>query len=268
MSDFKKKYGSYALITGGTSGIGEEIAKIVASKGLNIVLVARRQNLLDEKSAELIKKYGIEVKTISADLTLKEDLEKVLKETASLEIGLLIPNAAIENHGFMMDISLEKELAAIQMDITSVFVMTHHYGKKMADRGRGGILLVSSMIGHMPNPYFANYAAIKAYIANLGFSLNYELNKKGVDVTVLSPGPTDTPMLQGAGDGMDISKMPMAIQKPDYVAQLAIHGLGKKAHIIPGFKNTMMVKMSKIMPLSKAINSGGQMMDKVMNTGK
>jgi short-subunit dehydrogenase len=143
--------------------------------------------------------------------------------------------------------------------------MTHHFGKKMTERGRGGILLISSMIGHMPNPYFSNYAGIKAYIANLGFSLNYEMKKKGVDVTVLSPGPTDTPMLRDAGDGMDISKMPMSIQKPDYVAQLAIDGLGIKPHVIPGFKNTMMLRMTRMMKTLKQINAGGKMMDKVMN---
>lgn len=264
--DFKEKYGKWAVITGGTSGIGEEMAKIIAAKGVNIVLVSRRQNVLDDKATMIGSKYGVEVKTISADLTKTDDLAKVLRETANLEVGLLIPNAAIENHGFMMDIPLEKELAAIQMDITAVYTMTHHFGKKMAERGRGGILLVSSMIGHMPNPYFSNYAGIKAYVANLGFSLNYELKKKGVDVTVLSPGPTDTPMLNGAMGEMDLSKMPMAIQKPDYVAQLAIDGLGKTPHVIPGFKNTVMVRMTKMMGISTSINAGGKMMDKVMKT--
>jgi short-subunit dehydrogenase len=203
--------------------------------------------------------------TISADLTKKKDLDKVLQETKDLEVGLLIPNAAVENHGYMMDIDLEKELAAIQMDVASVFVMTHHFGKKMAERGKGGILLISSMIGHMPNPYFSNYSGIKAYVANLGFSLNYELKKKGVDVTVLSPGPTDTPMLNGAVGSMDISKTPMSVQKPDYVARLAIEGLGKTPHVIPGFKNKLMVIMAKMMSISTSINSGDKMMDKAMN---
>ena len=163
-----------------------------------------------------------------------------------------------------MDIPLEKELAAIQMDVISVCSMTHHYGNKMVERGRGGIVLLSSMIGHMPNPYFANYAGVKAYVANFGFSLNYELKQKGVDVTVLSPGPTDTPMLNGAMGEMDVSKMPMTIQKPEYVAKLAIEGLGKTPHVIPGRKNTIMVRMTKMMSTSKQINAGGKMMDKVM----
>ena len=95
--EFKEKYGKWAVITGGTSGIGEEMSKIVASKGVNIVLVARRQSVLDEKAEDLKKQYGIEVKTISADLTKSEDLEKVFEDTKDLEVGLLIPNAAIES---------------------------------------------------------------------------------------------------------------------------------------------------------------------------
>lgn len=261
---FKEKYGKWALITGGTSGIGEEMAKIIASEGINLVLVARRQSLLNEKANEFKKQYGVDVKTISADLTKKEDLDHILKETNSLEIGLFIPNAAVENHGFLMDIPLDKELAAIQIDVVSVFTMTYHFGKKMSERGKGGIILVSSIIGHMPNPYFSNYAGMKAYISNFGFSLHYELKKKGVDVTVLSPGPTDTPMLKGALGEMDVSKMPMAIQKPKYVAQLAIEGLGKKPHVIPGRKNAIMVRMTKMMSTLKQIKAGGKMMDKVM----
>ena len=261
---FKEKYGKWALITGGTSGIGEEMSKIVASKGINIILVARRQHLLDEKAYALKRQYGVDVKTISADLTKKEDLESIIMETASLEIGLLIPAAAIENHGYIMDIDLEKELDAIQMDVTSIFVLIHHFGKQMAERGKGGILLVSSLAGLMPNPYFSNYAGAKAYIANLGFSLHYELKKKGVDVTVLSPGPTDTPMLNSTMNGMDPSQMALDVLKADYVAELAINSLGKKPHIIPGFKNRLMVKMSKIMPVSSMINSVGKMLSKTM----
>ena len=114
---FKQKYGSYALITGGTSGIGEEMAKIIASKGVNIILVARRENVLSEKADMLKKEYGVEVKTISADLTKQEDLDKVLRETDALEVGLLIPNAAIENHGSEDDDRLLRIPAKLSGDI-------------------------------------------------------------------------------------------------------------------------------------------------------
>ena len=263
MTDFKNKYGPWALLTGGTSGIGAEFANQLAEKGLNIVLVARRQNLLDEKAAELKNKYGVEVKTIQADLTKNEDLQKIQDGTNDLEIGLLIPCAALENHGLMTKLNLEKELAVIQINVTSTFALAHYFGGKMVERKRGGILFLSSMIGHMPNPYFANYAATKAYILNLGTSLNGELKKHGVDVTVLSPGPTETPMLSGTD--MDTSKLPMSIQTPDYVAKVGLDALGKKPVVIPGFKNNLMVTMTNMMPIKVAIKKGADMIEEVLD---
>jgi len=190
MANIKSKYGAYALVTRGTLGIGAEFTKQLAKKGLNIILVARRQNLLDDKAVELRNEYGVDIQTIQVDLTKKEGIQKVIDGTSELEVGLFIPCAAIENHGMITKLSIEKELALIQLNITTTYALTHHFANKMVKRNKGGILFVSSMIGHMPNPYFSNYAASKAYILNLGTSLNGELKKYNIDVSVLSPGPT------------------------------------------------------------------------------
>jgi len=261
--DYKQKYGSYALVTGGTSGIGAEFCSQLAEKGLNIVLVARRQNLLDEKAAELRQKYNIDVKTIQADLTLQADIQKVIEGTKDLEIGLLIPCAALETHGLFAKIDLQKELAMIHLNVITAYTLSHHFSQKMIERKRGGILFVASMIGHMPNPYFSNYAATKAYILNLGTSLNGELKKHGIDVSVLSPGPTETPMLTGSD--MDVTKLPMSVQPASYVAKIGLDALGKKPVVIPGFKNNMMVTMTNMMPIKVAINMGANMIEKVLD---
>ena len=263
MTEFKDKYGPWALVTGGTSGIGAEFVDQLAEKGLNIVLVARRQNLLDEKTAELKNKYGVEVKSIQADLTKSEDLQIIKDGTSSLEVGLLIPCAALENHGLMTKLSLEKELAMIQINITATYTLAHHFAGKMIERKRGGILFVSSMIGHMPNPYFSNYAGSKAYILNLGTSLNGELQRYGVDVSVLSPGPTETPMLTGTD--MDTSSLPMSVQTPQYVAKVGLDALGKKPVVIPGFKNNLMVTMTNMMPVKVAIKKGADMIGNALD---
>lgn len=260
---FKEKYGPYALVTGGTSGIGEELTRQLADKGLNIILVARRQNLLDEKAADLKRVYGVEVKTITADLTKNEELQKVIDGAADVEVGLFIPCAAVENHGMIAKISLEKELALIQLNITATYALTHHFAGKMVERKRGGILLVSSIIGHMPNPYFSNYAASKAYVLNLGASINGELKKHGVDVSVLSPGPTETPMLTGTD--MDMSKLPMTIQTAQYVAEVGLNALGEKPVAIPGFKNNLLVTTTNMMPIKVAIKMGADMTEKMLD---
>ena len=260
--NYKEKYGSYALVTGGTSGIGAEFSTQLAAKGLNIVLVARRETLLKEKANELRQKFNVDVKTIQADLTIHEDIQKVIDGTKDLEVGLLIPCAALETHGLFTKIDLKKELAMIQLNTVTAYTLSHHFSKKMIERMKGGILFVSSIIGHMPNPYFSNYAATKAYILNLGTSLNGELKKFGVDVTVLSPGPTETPMLTNSD--MDITKLPMSVQSASYVAKVGLEALGKKPIVIPGFKNNVMVTMTNMMPTKVAINMGADMVEKVL----
>ncbi len=262
-TNFEKQYGKWALITGGTSGIGGELANQLAEKGLNIVLVARRQNLLDEKANDLTSKYEVKVRTISADLTNAEEIAKVIQNTSELEIGMLIPCAALETHGLFSKISLEKELAMIQLNVATAYTLAHHFGSKMIERKRGGILFVSSLIGHMPNPYFSNYAGTKAYILNLASSLNGELKKHNIDVTVLSPGPTDTPMINDSD--MDLSKFPMSIQSPALVAKVGLDALGNKPVVISGFKNNMMVKMTNMMPKKIAIKMGANMVEKALD---
>lgn len=112
----------------------------------------------------------------------------------------------------------------------------------MVQYGRGGILLVASLIGHMPNPYFSNYAGSRAYVVNFGTSLHWEMKKKGVDVTVLSSGVTDTPMSKS--EDIDWPKAPFSIMSPKATAEIALKGLGNKPLVIPGTKNRIMIFMT------------------------
>ncbi len=263
MKTFKEKYGDWAVITGGTSGIGEAAAHFIAKEGINIVLVARRKNVLDSKASDITSKHGVQVKTIQADLSLSKDYEKVVSDTNDLQVGLFIPCAGIENHGVTTTIPLERELALIQLNVTSTFILSQHFASKMVQRRKGGILLVASLIGHMPNPYFSNYAGSKAYVVNFGTSLHGEMKKKGVDVTVLSPGVTDTPMSKS--EDIDWSKAPFSIMSPEKTAQLGLNGLGKNPLVIPGRKNRIMMFITtRLTPLKIAIKMGGKMTEKVM----
>mgnify|MGYP006241311987 CR=1 FL=1 len=155
---FNEKYGKYALITGGNSGIGAEFAEQLAKKGLNIVIVARREELLNKKASDLRKKYNVEVKTITADLSKIEQIEKVVKTCELLDVGLIIPNAGMETHGTFPKLDLAKEIMSINLNVTSTMALTHHFVKKMIPRKRGGVILVASLLGHMPTPYLSNYA--------------------------------------------------------------------------------------------------------------
>jgi short-subunit dehydrogenase len=260
-SNFKDRYGDWALITGATSGIGAEMARQIAAKGINIVLVARKEKELAECEASLQDRYGIKTKCVSADLATNEGVEKVKR--VDEEIGLLVIAAGLEVNGAFEKTSLESELKLIQINVIATLQLTHHFSKAMIQREKGGILLVSSLSGHMPNPYFSNYAGSKAYVLNLGASLYGELKPKGVDVTILSPGLTNTPMV--ADNGVDWSKTPMKAMDPAVVAKKGLSGLGKQLLSVPGGKNKMMAFMSKHSPLEMQAKMNEKMMRKAID---
>jgi hypothetical protein len=262
--NFKTKYGNWALVTGATSGIGAELASQIAAKGLNIVLVARKEKELEAHSSLLRNRYNIETKYLSADLATEEGIEKVKK--IQEEIGLLVVSAGIEVNGAFEKTSLEKELAVIQVNIVATLQLTHHFSKAMIKRKKGGILLISSLTGHMPTPYFSNYAGSKAYVVNLGASLYGELKPKGVDVSILSPGLTNTPMV--ADNGIDWGKTPMTAMDPSIVAEVGLSGLGNRLLSVPGGKNKMMAWMAKHMPLEMQAKMNEKMGRKAIQSDK
>lgn len=243
MRNLQTKYGNRALVTGASSGIGRAFALELAKQGIEPVLVARNKERLESTAKEILEKYNIITKTISTDLSKEEAVKGLITTIDSIEIGLFVHCAGIENNGSFEKIDTEKELQVIHLNITSTYLLSQYFAKKMKQKGRGGILLVSSMVGLMPSPYFSNYAASKAYVHNLGLSLFGELRNEGVDVSVLAPGLTDTPMADSTG--VDWSKIPMASMSPEKAVKIALHNLGNKATIIPGIRNKMMVAMAK-----------------------
>jgi short-subunit dehydrogenase len=259
MKDFKQIYGDWALVTGGTSGIGAALVRQFAASGMNIVLVARTQTKLDEMAKSLKSEFSVEVRTIAADLSTPQSPATVIEAVKDLEIAVLVPGAAVETTGYFVETPLERQAALVQMDVTTPMILTHHFGAGMASRGRGAILLVSSLSGWSAQPYMANYGASKAYILSLGASLYHEMKDQGVDVSVLSPGPTDTPMIANAD--MDFESMGMSIMTPESVALEALKGLGKRPDTVPGFKNRMMVFM---MTRASSRRSSGAMFKKMM----
>jgi short-subunit dehydrogenase len=264
--EFKEKYGKWALVTGATSGIGEELSNQLAAKGLNIVLIARKEKELNEKASSLSKKFGIETRCVSADLASIEGVESVKTASKDLEVGLLVLAAGIEVNGAFEKNDIRKEIQVVQINVISTLALTHHFISPMIKRGKGGVLLIASLSGHMPNPYFANYAGTKSYVLNFGASLYGELKPKGIDVTVLSPGLTSTPMV--ADNGVDWSKTPMSPLKPEMVAAAGLNALGKKFLAIPGGKNKIMAVMAKHSPLQMQTSMNEKMMRKAIRPDK
>ena len=257
-----KNYGPWALVVGGTSGIGAAIAEELAKSGINLILTARNENVLQQQADQLTNRHQVYVHTLSVDLSEQDGYQKIIDFTQEYDIGLFVPSTALENNGRFTEIKAEDELKLLHVNVISVYALTHHFARKMKHNNRGGILLITSLPGIMPSPYFSNYAGSKAYVQNLGLSLSWEMKPYNVDVSILVPGPTSTPMLEGTG--VDFSKTPMAIMSPQDVAKTALKGLGRKTVIIPGMKNRVTAFMLKyIMSTKQAISMNGKLMEKV-----
>jgi short-subunit dehydrogenase len=248
MNRLATRYGKWALVTGASAGIGFEFAKQLAAEGMNLVLVARRQELLAARAAELASEFGIEATPIVCDLTDEGAVESLFQQVSHRQIAVAVLNAGTETTGHFTKVSLERHIRLQRLNIEVPLRMASLFGRAMVDRGRGGLIFVASLFGYQGVPLMANYAASKAYILSLGEALNAEMKQFGVDVLVVSPGLTDTDM--PAKMPVDFRKMPITRSAPPQVVSTALDALGKKATVVPGLLNKFYAWQNRLVPRS------------------
>lgn len=232
---FKSTYGPYALVTGASDGIGRAFATQLAKRGLNVLLVARRAEALNQLSRELESKFGVLCPVMVADLSIESDVEHVLQQSQKLDIGLAICNAGYGTAGSFLENDLEIEMNMLRVNCTAVTRMAHVLGHRFRTRGKGGMVLMSSIVATQGVPRSANYAASKAYIHSLGEALQEEWRDNGVDLLIVAPGPVATGFAKR-------SKMQMGqTATPDVVAIESLEALGKKHIVHPGWLAKLMV---------------------------
>lgn len=254
---FRERYGPWALVTGASSGIGAEFARQLAGIGLNLILVARRKRRLDDLARQLESANKISVKTVAADLSRPDFLPLIATAIDSIEVGLLVNNAGFGLAGEFLNHDLEKELALLDVNCRAPLVLTHVIGRQMAQRKRGGIIFVSSVSAFVGTPFEAHYAASKAYELFLAETLEFELEKNGVDVLALCPGATDTEFHAVAGS------RPVAATPVAPVVEAAIRQLGKKPVAIPLWRNRLLVYMLKLSPRRLHTYIAGRVMQRI-----
>lgn len=231
-----------ALVTGASSGIGEEIAKELGKKGYDIILVARNK----EKLEKVAKNIKTNTKIICMDLSTKENCEKLYNETKDENIDILINNAGFGVHGKFVDTALDKEVQMIETNITAVHILMKLFLKDMVKKNRGHILNVSSMAAFGPGPLMSSYYASKAYVYRLSQGVKTELkkNKSKVKISVLCPGPVRTNFNKVAGVNFAAPSL-----SSEYVAKYAVKKMLKnKFTIVPGTFMKITRFFEKIVP--------------------
>ncbi len=192
-----------ALITGASSGIGKELARIHAAKGGDLILVARRIELLNSLKEELVEKYKVTVQVIQKDLSVLGSSQAVYDEVTQngWQVDYLFNNAGFGGKGAFLDRDLEADVEMVRLNVMALLKLTHLFGKDMKARGKGKILQTASTAGFLPGPYQNTYFATKAFVVSHTQGLAHELKGTGVTVTALCPGPVDTEFAQVAGFG-------------------------------------------------------------------
>lgn len=242
MKTFAEKFGPWALITGASSGMGAEFARRIAASGLNVVLVARRKDRLCSLAVELEREYWIETKVVAVDLSRHDFLEPIREATTDIEVGLLVNNAGFATSGHLLDNDLEAELAMLHVNSRAPLILSHHFGRRMREQGKGGIIFVSSTVAYSGAPGLSNYAATKAFDLTLSDGIARELRRDGVSVLAVSPGPTQTEFWQVAGG------KPLLALTPQQVVRAALKNLGRRSTTVVGWINKLIVLSTRFTP--------------------
>lgn len=251
-NSFLSHFGPWALVAGASDGIGESFARQLAAKGINVALLARREPLLRELAADIESTHGVETRVIVADLTADDLMERVVDGTRDLEIGILVYNAgAVHGAKKFHDQPIEHALGLVNLNCRGPILLAHHFGKPMRERGRGGLLLLSSIAALSGSSYTASYNATKSFDLILAESLWHELGADGVDVMAVIAGATRTPSMLSSNESFEAYP---GIMEPDEVAAGALANIGRGPRWVAGESNRAAAGGIAALPRVQAIN--------------
>jgi short-subunit dehydrogenase len=231
---FLQKYGPWAVVTGASDGIGRAMARWLAEAGLHVVLVARRRGRLEEDAARYQAEHRVQTRIIAADLATLGGVEQVEAETAGLEVGLLVAAAGYGTSGSFLDAEPSVELDMLDVNCRATLLLAQHFGQRFARQGRGGLVLMGSLVGFQGVAKAAHYAATKAYVQTLAEGLHLELAPFGVDVLASAPGPIRSGFAARANMQMGLS------QGPEVVAAATLRALGRQMTVRPGWVSKLL----------------------------
>jgi short-subunit dehydrogenase len=245
----RQRYGPWALIVGASDGIGAAFADALAAGGLDVVLVARRAAPLNALADRLKSVHNVRTRVLTADAATAAGIEAIA--AAPEEVGLLVVNAALDPIGPFDDLAPSEVDAMLDLNCRAAAQLSHAFGGAMLGRGRGGVVLMSSMASLQGSAVVAHYAATKAYLRVLAEGLWYEWRPSGVDVLACCPGLVQTPTYErGQPRPSRLVPPPM---KPSVVATQALAALGRRPVVFPGRRNRVAATLAQLLPRRSAI---------------
>jgi short-subunit dehydrogenase len=236
-----QKYGPWALIAGGSEGIGASFARKIAQQGVNLVLLARKPQPLEEVAQQIRQTAKVQVRAASIDLSAADLGDRVRELTADIEVGMVVYNAGAESKMVpFLDRPMDELMRVISVNVTGPTMMLHELAGKMRERRRGAIIVVGSMAGFAGGSRMAVYTAGKAFEQMLTETLWWELKPFGIDVLMLVAGTTKTPAMARMGLNLEGGGQP--VMQPDDVAQEGLDNLGNGPTWIAGEHNRAAAK--------------------------
>lgn len=254
--------GRTALVTGASSGLGADIARQLAGRGANLVLVARRRERLEALAEDIESRYGVTCRVVAMDLGQPAAAAELgdLLEQEGRHIDILVNNAGFGLYGNFDEIDAQRERQMLELDMLTLTAMTRRFVPAMKARGWGRVMQVSSIGAFQPSPTYAAYAAAKSYVLMYGRAINQELRGSGVTCTVLAPGVTRTEFLDVAGQDATLYQRLVMMDSPQVAAAAVRAMLRGRGEIVPGVLNKLTAFSTRLMPRGCAAATAERLM--------
>lgn len=228
-SALKRRFGPTALVTGASDGIGRAFAVQLAEQGFDLILVARRDSVLQELALDLGTRFGVNVRAVAMDLSEPSAVPKLMSLTETTPVGLVVAAAGFGSIGPFLDQDVASEINMVDLNCRSVVELSYGFGQRMAAERHGGIVLFGSLVGFNGAPLSATYAATKGFVQSFAEGIAAEMRPNGVNVLSVAPGPVGTGFAARAGMQMGQATT------PEMVARSALASLGRRTTVRPGF---------------------------------
>lgn len=259
----QEKYGDWALITGASSGIGEEFARRLASERMNLILVARRKERLEKLADELKEKHSVKIVVTPLDLSKNNFMDDLKSFVGDREVGLLINNAGFGYNGEFETGDVEWQSNMIRVNCIAPTILAHHFIQSMKRRQKGAIIFLGSLVGCVPAPFTTTYSATKAFNLFMGEGLWYELRNYNIDILTLNPGGTDTEFQKVANTSS--GPIPRTVEQ---VVNTAMTSLGKKISVVDGFNNKLLSFIPRLLTRRMTVSLAGKIRTKYYSSAK